>query len=75
MYIIYMKSFNVDGKKNHTSNTAGLMGKRFRSISSQTYTWTRQTITLQKDKRIYTEKRRYNRQDINKQVCVIGRNS
>ena len=39
-----MKSLDVDGKQNHTSNTAGIMGERFRFISSQTHTWTRQLL-------------------------------
>ena len=69
------KSLDVDGKQNHTSNTAGIIGERFQSISSQTHTWTKQL--LYRKIRAFIQKKKGATTDnevINKQVCVIGRN-
>ena len=70
-----MKSLDVDGKQNHTSNTAGIMGVRFRSMSSQTHTWTRQLLYRKTREFIQKKGASPDNRDINKQVHVIDRNT
>ena len=70
-----MKSLDVDGKQNHTSNTVGITGKRFRSISSQTHPWTRQLLYRKTREFIQKKGATTDNKDINKQVHVIDRNT
>ena len=70
-----MKSLDVDGKQNHTSNTAGIMGERFRSISSQTIHGLDNYFT-ERQENLYRKKGATpDNKDINKQVHVIDRNT